>query len=256
MGNIELVLTDFDGTVVQFGKHEVSERVRESVIACEDRGIKVIPVTGRYFKMAQPVLEVLGFDDLGIFDNGASIMDVKTGELVWSKWLEPEQVKRVAKILAPVSRIIDYNPDHNVHTPADNELEVIDQIDYSASHVFGLVGQNHLAKTAAALRKVPGITFYTAPSTDGLADCMGFQVNHISADKFHGVHALRDILGISKENTLAIGDGENDHSLFENAGFRVAMGNATEGLKAAADHVVASVDEDGFVEAMERFVLR
>src|SRR4051812_1705417 len=99
MSEIKLVLTDFDGTVVQFGKHEVSDSVRQAVIACEDKGVKVAAVTGRYFEMAQPVLEVLGFDDLCVFDNGASIMHPRTGELVWSKWLAVEQIKQVAKIL-------------------------------------------------------------------------------------------------------------------------------------------------------------
>lgn len=256
MSNIELVLTDFDGTVVQFGKHEVSERVREAVISCEDNGVRVAAVTGRYFEMAQPVLEILGFDDLCIFDNGASIMHARTGELVWSKWLEAEQLKRVAQIIVPACRIIDYDPGHNEHTPADNELVLVGQVVQPSSHVFGLLELSRADEVLAQLAEVPDITFYTAPSTRGETDCLGIQVNHAQADKYHGVHALRDILGISKERTLAIGDGDNDISLFENAGIRVAMGNATDRLKAVADFVVGSVDEDGFVEAMERFVLK
>jgi hypothetical protein len=69
------------------------------------------------------------------------------------------------------------------------------------------------------------------------------------------VEALRNITHSLKEQTLAIGDGSNDLSLFQNAGFRVAMGNASDELKDAADYVVGSVDEDGFAEAMDRFVL-
>lgn len=256
MSNIELVLTDFDGTVVQFGKHEVSERVRDSVIACEERGVRVAAVTGRYFEMAQPVLEVLGFDDFCVFDNGASIMHARTGELVWSKWLEVEQIKRIAKILAPTCRIIDYDPSHNEHTPAGNEIDLIDKVVQPSSHIFGLVEMDRIDEVILRLAELPDISFYTAPSTRGETDCIGIQVNHAQADKFHGVHALRDILGISKEQTLAIGDGDNDISLFENAGTRVAMGNATDRLKLVADFVVGSVDEDGFVEAMDRFVLR
>ncbi|MDB5181903.1 MAG: yidA [Candidatus Saccharibacteria bacterium] len=256
MSGIKLVLTDFDGTVVQFGKHEVSNEVRQAVVACENQGIKVVAVTGRYFQMAQPVLEVLGFDDLCIFDNGASIIHARTGELVWSKWLEVEQVQHVAHILAPNSRLIDYDPGHNEHEPADNESELIDQIAQGTSHVYSLVEMSHIDETIARLSEVPDVTFYTAASTRGETDCLGIQINHAQADKYHGVHALRKILGIPKEQTLAIGDGDNDVSLFENAGIRVAMGNATEKLKAAADHIVATVDDDGFVEAMERFVLR
>lgn len=255
MSEIKLVLTDFDGTVVQFGKHEVSDRVRQAVIACENKGIKVVAVTGRYFQMAQPVLEILGFDDLCIFDNGASIMHARTGKLAWSKWMEAEQVRQVASIIAPVSRIIDYEPSHDEHVPTADELKRIAAVLGSTSHIFGLVRMDAIDDVKAKLDKIPEISYYTAASTRGDTDYLGIQVNHISADKFHGVQALREIVGIPKEQTLAIGDGDNDIPLFENAGLRVAMGNATEKLKAAADHTVASVSDDGFVEAMERFVL-
>jgi hydroxymethylpyrimidine pyrophosphatase-like HAD family hydrolase len=57
------------------------------------------------------------------------------------------------------------------------------------------------------------------------------------------------------EQTLAIGDGTNDLPLFKSAFVKVAMGNATEELKAAADFVVGTLEEDGFAEAMEKYIL-
>ncbi|MGB4759565.1 MAG: HAD-IIB family hydrolase [Candidatus Saccharimonadales bacterium] len=256
MSDVKLVLTDFDGTVAQMGKHIVSERVREAVIACENKGVRMVPITGRYYAMARPVLEVLGFEDLGIFDNGASIMNCKTGELVWSQWMEPETIRQVAKILAPAALIIDYTEDHEEHEPADNELERIELVDSPASHVYALLPVKDMEVATAQLAKILGITFYTAISSKANSSgCLGIQVNHEKADKFHGAAALREMLGIPKEHTLAIGDGDNDVPLFNNAKYKIAMGNATDLLKDRADHVVASVDDDGFAEAMERFVL-
>lgn len=256
MSGIKLVLTDFDGTVVQFGKHLVSEKVREAVIACENQGIRMVPVTGRYHAMAQPVLEILGFEGLGVFDNGATIQNAKTGEIVWSQWLDAATVRQVAAIIVPAARIIDYTPDHNEHEPADNELARIEQAVEPTSHVFALVKRDAVDDITKKLAAIPGTTFYTAASVhEDLPDCIGIQVNHVMADKFHGVNALRKIVEISKEYTLAIGDGDNDLPLFENAALKIAMGNATDLLKAKADHVVAPVEDDGFAEAMHRFVL-
>lgn len=256
MSDVKLVLTDFDGTVAQIGKHIVSERVREAVIACENKGVRMVPITGRYYAAAQPVLEVLGFEDLGIFDNGASIMNCKTGELVWSQWMDPAAIRQVAKILAPAALLIDYTEDHEEHEPADNELERIELVDSPASHVYALLPVKDMEIATTQLARIPGITFYTAISSKAnSSDCLGIQVNHNKADKFHGAEALRNLLGIAKEHTLAIGDGDNDVPLFNNAAVKIAMGNATELLKASADYVVASVDEDGFAEAMDRFVL-
>lgn len=254
--DVQLVLTDFDGTVVEFAQHTVSEQVREAVIACEEKGIRMVPVTGRYYDMAKPVLEILGFEDLGIFDNGATIQNCKTGEIVWSKWLEPYALKLVARALRPTAVILDYSEEHIEHAPSENEDEVIDAVDTSASHAYALVERVALPQIEASLRKIPDITWYIAGSTRGHEPHLaGIQVNHKLADKFHGVEALRKIIGVPKENTLAIGDGENDLALFENAGIKVAMGNAGEKLKAAADYVTLPVSQDGFVAAMQKFVL-
>lgn len=256
MAEIKLVLTDFDGTVAQMGKHIVSDAVRQAVIACEESGVRMVPVTGRYYAMARPVLEILGFEDLGIFDNGATVQNCKTGEIIWRQWMEPELAKQVARICVPGAHDVDYTDEHIQHAPADNELEVIESIDRSVPHVYALVDPDMVERISTALDQINGITYYTAPgANDKWPDAVGIQVNHIDADKFHGVNALRDILGIPIDNTLAIGDGDNDVALFRNARLKIAMGNATDSLKEQADYVVATVDQDGFVDAMNTHVL-
>jgi hydroxymethylpyrimidine pyrophosphatase-like HAD family hydrolase len=62
-------------------------------------------------------------------------------------------------------------------------------------------------------------------------------------------------LDIDPQRVLAIGDAENDVEMLQLVGLGVAMGNAVEHLKAVADQVVASNDEDGVAEAIGRFVL-
>ncbi len=59
---------------------------------------------------------------------------------------------------------------------------------------------------------------------------------------------------IARERVFAVGDGDNDLSMRQSAGFLVAMGNAAPALKAAADYVTTSVYEDGAAKAIERFV--
>lgn len=257
MTDIKLVLTDFDGTVAQLGKHLVSEKVREAVIACENRGIRMVPVTGRSYQMAQPVLEILGFEDLGVFDNGASIRKCKTGDLLWSQPIPAETVKRVAEILLPTAQLIGYEDDGNERVPAANELERITLRRSSSLHIYAVLPRKDIEVITRQLAEIADITFYTAASSYAHSDdSLGMQINHVHADKFHGVAALRTILNIPKEHTLAIGDGDNDIPLFKNAKHKIAMGNATELLKAEADHIVASVDNDGFAEAMHTHVLR
>ena len=73
-------------------------------------------------------------------------------------------------------------------------------------------------------------------------------------DKGEGLRFLLDRLGISPEEVLAMGDGGSDIPLLQAAGIGVAMENATDGVKAAADFVTTSCDHDGVAAALKKFV--
>jgi hydroxymethylpyrimidine pyrophosphatase-like HAD family hydrolase len=74
--------------------------------------------------------------------------------------------------------------------------------------------------------------------------------------KGRSVARLAEHIGISREETIAVGDNENDLTMVEWAGLGVAMGNATPQVKSAADWVAPSVAEDGVAEIVEQFILR
>ena len=81
------------------------------------------------------------------------------------------------------------------------------------------------------------------------------QVLPKGASKAQGVSRVLPLLGVSWGEVLAAGDGENDLEMLEAAGWAVAMGNASGRVKAAANHVTATNDEDGLAAAVESFVL-
>jgi HAD superfamily hydrolase (TIGR01484 family) len=250
---IKLILTDMDGTIVLPAQHEVSIAVREAVIAAEKAGVAVVPVTGRPFEMAQGVMNVLGFDGLCVVDGGATIREVTSGRIVWSEWLQPDTLKPVVKALLPYSEFfIDYFPEQK---ELDVGLADPDAITEAAPYVFTGVKNENIEAAEAALADIPGIVVHTNPSFEGRSEYASVQVTHRAADKYHGVQNLLRLNGVSKEHVMAIGDGNNDLPLFESASLKIAVGNATEKLKATADYVVADVTEDGFAEAVAQFVL-
>ena len=254
MSKIKLVLTDIDGTLVPSGKHEVSEQVREAVIAAENAGIKVVPVTGRPYELAVGLMNVLGLDWLCVLDGGATIRRVATGELMWSKWLEPAVLKQIVPIILPHCTVMDYSPGRDVRTPDQADAAAITE---SAPYVMGAVHTDSVPGIQAALQHIPDVVAHVSNFDDADPAVLQFvQVTHIAADKQHGVDALMHLLKFSIESVLGIGDGGNDLPLFRSAGLKVAMGNASDELKAAADHIVADVSHDGFAEAIEKFVLQ
>ena len=82
------------------------------------------------------------------------------------------------------------------------------------------------------------------------------EVNAAGVNKGSGLVELGKRLGIEREEIMAFGDGDNDEPMLREAGFGVAMANAEEKVKAAADYITGSNEEDGVAKAIERFCTR
>lgn len=81
------------------------------------------------------------------------------------------------------------------------------------------------------------------------------EVNARRVNKGTGLVNLGRLLGIRREEIMAFGDGDNDTVMLREVGFGVAMGNAEEQVKRAADYITLTNDEEGVAEAIEKFVL-
>lgn len=250
MPNIKLVLTDMDGTIVSTLKHEASQAVRDAIVAAENQGVTVAAVTARPYELAKSALNVLGIEGLCVIDGGATIINPVTDEIAWKKWLDPKTIQDITTLFIAKAITVDYFPGHKQVPVAEAD---IDSVDWEAPYVYGTFAHADAVVVKQQVDVIPGIVSHFINLYDDLI--IGLQVTHAQADKSHGVTALCDMLSIAKAQTLGIGDGDNDLPLFENAGLKIAMGNATDGLKANADHIVGTLEEDGFAEAMERFVL-
>ena len=80
------------------------------------------------------------------------------------------------------------------------------------------------------------------------------EITHIDATKGKAILALCEHWGIDIRDVRAVGDQDNDIEMIKTAGIGVAMGNATQGLKDVADFITKTVDDDGIVYAVEKFV--
>lgn len=81
-----------------------------------------------------------------------------------------------------------------------------------------------------------------------------FEISKAGVTKATGLQALTAHLGVTMEETMAVGDSENDLSMINAAGIGVAMGNASDDVKAIADYITTSNEEDGVGEAIKRFI--
>jgi HAD superfamily hydrolase (TIGR01484 family) len=194
----------------------------------------------------------MGFKDPCILDGGASIVNPLTEETIWSRQLSAEDTKSAVAELMQDAFLIEY--DQGVKKPGEVDLTTITE---PALSVWASVPTDKAEGLVEKLReKLPTTAVHGNPGPGGDFSKWGIQVTHKEADKEHAVKQLLETLGVNKANTLAIGDGNNDLPLFNGASIKVAMGNATELLKANADYVVGTVQEDGFAYAIQTLVLQ
>ena len=83
----------------------------------------------------------------------------------------------------------------------------------------------------------------------------GIDICAADGGKEQGIMHLLERYGLKREEIVAFGDAENDIEMLQYAGIGVAMGNATEAAKAAADYVTADIDDDGIWKALKKLEL-
>ena len=85
---------------------------------------------------------------------------------------------------------------------------------------------------------------------------MSLDIASSSASKLHGIMEVAKILNIRTEEIIGVGDGYNDFPLLMACGLKIAMGNAVPELKAIADFIAPTVQDDGVATIIEKFVLQ
>ena len=83
----------------------------------------------------------------------------------------------------------------------------------------------------------------------------GINITNSEVSKQHAIIEVAKILGIETHEIIGIGDGYNDFPLLMACGLKVAMGNAVPELKAIADYIAPSVEDDGVADVIEKFIL-
>jgi len=249
MTKYEALIFDIDGAAILT---RLDARPSNGVIDAvkkAQRIVKVSAATGRSMPHVRRILSDLALTDPCIVSGGTQIIDPTTEETLWEKRLTQEQVQNVVDIFTNYPYGIGFS-DEVKGTPAkDKKVTGSERIIYVWALKRG-AAEDFQRK----LNQIGGVAAHMAGSwTKGRVD---IHVTNAFATKKNAIEKLIEILGIEKENIIGVGDSDNDLPLFESVGYKVAMGNATDRLKNAADYIAPSVDEDGLVDVIDRFILK
>jgi len=266
MNKIKMVATDIDGTILNYNG-EFSKEVLDCIKKLNDIGVKVVLVTGRMHKSAKKIADELGLKTPIVSYQGALVRDNTANEnIIYERYIPNDKAKSIISWckLADVHINLYINDDLYVekendftkkyagHQHIPFNVVSFDKIKIDKVNKILLIDYNDADKITFLSNKLqedyPDL--FIVKSTDFFCE-----VCHKEATKGDGVGCLEQFYGITKDEILTIGDHNNDIELIKSGGIGVAMGNATEELKSVADYVTDTVENNGFVKAIEKFVL-
>ena len=246
MAPIKALALDLDGTVLG-ADERFSPAVAEAVRKAADV-VHVFLVTGREAESLLPFARELGLTAPQVGDNGALIVEPATGKAVWCAPMHIETAMlAVRSVIGAGYRFMATHEAGTVWDPDELDgcdLTRVTAFDVTEDQADGLVGE---ASGHEGLDAVKAFLPY-----NGL---WSVNFTRSGVNKGTGLRALCGLLGVEPSEVAAVGDSFNDIPMFEVVGLPIAMGAAPSELLSLARHEVGSVEQDGLVEAVERYVL-
>jgi len=259
---VKLVCIDVDGTLVG-ASGTVAPEVWAAAERARGRGIHLAICSGRpAFGLARGYAEQLDPDGWHVFQNGASVLHLGSGESR-SRVLSARAVEWLLATSRATGRILELYDDtgYAVESDADRArrhaglLGVPFRTRSFASLPGRVVRAQWLlshAEADAVLAEEPHPDLHFSHSTSPvMADTSFINITPAGVDKATAVRVVAEAHGISLDRVMMVGDGLNDLGVMAAVGYAVAMGNAEPEVLEAAPYVVADVEEGGLVEAIE-----
>jgi hypothetical protein len=261
--NYRLIALDVDGTLLN-DDHELTPRVKEAVAAASRKGAEIVLCTGRGSMSALSVLDMLGLQGTMITHNGASIVESAARNIVWETPISPQAA----------GRYIEYLRKRRIHYDMNTSFDLyVHRLEGSAADMYdNLLARpivrgeeegwpEHTVKVSAYAPKdvldevekdwsAWRHELQYIRSGDEFID-----IQHPDASKGAALEKLAAMRGVPREQVLALGNYDNDIGMLRFAGLGIAMANSPDRVKAEADEVTLSNNEDGVAAALERLGL-
>lgn len=270
---IQMICMDLDGTALQRDRTSFSPRLTKALEEAHQKGIAIVPVTGRQFGLLpQPLREHPVWENLAVLCNGGQVRKLATGELLSGLDISAAALRRLLALAEkyglPIEFSLDsrmYLTEHSLRLQQDDPGLVFHRdvilakngqvTDSLESLCEGTVEKVNLLCIPEALRDavVQELQKIEVSAVWSSHNCM--EITHPDAHKGRGLEVACRLLDIPVESTMALGDSGNDIAMLRRAGLGVAMGNAPDFVKEAADVVTDRFDEDGAAKAIERYAL-
>lgn len=287
----KLITIDIDGTLLNsYG--EVTDRNKQAIQKALDKNIDVVLTSGRMPKAILPIASEINSNKYLISGNGAAIYDIQNDKIIYNNYMSKRKVLEIIDICEKnsmfyniytnnmiLTKSLNYNilfyHSENKKNPENKKIK-INVINNMYDYIKDYTGEDLLKITICdsdkmifdsimkKLRRVKNIDVLEVAHMSKKIIKHGTQdfeisyfyteVTNINVNKWTAIEKLIEILNITKEEVLSIGDNINDKEMIENAKIGVVTGNSSLLMKKIADEVVASNDESGVAEAIDKYI--
>lgn len=253
---IKLIASDLDGTLLN-EKGTLSDKTIEMINASQQAGIRWIVSTGRTLRTASDIMKLAGVSCEYLLLNGAEFRK-SNGELIFQTSIKKQQAVKLIQHLQRMeidfeinTSIGDFSTDCgfcNTARPMLTEKELLKpEIEIQKIFVFEK-NRKCLKEIKKDLQELAGITITSSADWN-------IEITDCQSTKGSMLETIADHYGLSKDEILVFGDGENDLSMFSRFPHSRAMGNAVKSLKEIAEKVIETNIENGVAQEVCR-VLR
>ncbi|MCL2842020.1 MAG: Cof-type HAD-IIB family hydrolase [Oscillospiraceae bacterium] len=250
------IFFDMDGTLSTHGTHRVPESALAALQAVQAQGIKIFLATGRHPQLFNPTVKTIPFDGHLALNGQFGYND---NEVIYRKTIpQADKQALVAHLRQHPSSIVFFTEDEMYFNLVDEYAErgmaylgdpmlpVRDPAICLEQNIFALLAYCDERTEAEFMQHMPGsLSVRWSP--------MFTDVIPFGGGKDKGIDAMLAYYDISLAETMAFGDARNDIGMLSHVGLGVAMGDATEEVKAAADYVTDRLEEDGIATALQHF---
>lgn len=255
---IKAIFLDVDGTLISFITHRVPQSAVDAVCRAHDNGVKIVIATGRA-STDLDVLSAIPYDAVAALNGTDCIM--RDGSVVARHLIPADQFSKALELSRTYGFVmaIENNDGILVNRLTPEVCDFMRYVDHPVPPVVDL-------EAVFAQGNCCQLCFFCNTETQALVMP---QLPALAASRWHPFFADINVKGIDKataiddfaryfqidvSQTMAIGDGGNDAPMILRAGIGVAMGNASDQVKAIADYVTADVDSDGLAVALRHFL--
>ena len=272
---IKMIGLDLDGTALN-EKGEFSERTRQAFKQAHDCGIHVVIATGRAeFSLPQNIAEVDGLEYV-ITSNGARVLKLSDRSVVYKNFISPQKVREVIDVLKSHHARAEMFANGKAYISRDEYDAIVSGDILTRSRGYVMATRNPIDDIFAHMidwdNHIENISV-NYPNNDKKRECekrlaeiegitvtssfpLNNEIGGASTSKADALEFLLQNFGLHKENLMVCGDSRNDISMIEHAGLGVAMGNADDFVKDAADITTLSNEEDGVAYVIEKYALK